>query len=99
MFTCTICKFETELDDLQVGGKRGICIRCFARETGTAIEMPNPLRREIEAFLAGLSKKTNHKERTGASARAVAAAAWHIRTTSAAVRKERHLLVTGGTKT
>jgi fumarate hydratase subunit beta len=36
MITCTICKFETELDDVALGGPSGrcVCLRCFNRETG-----------------------------------------------------------------
>lgn len=54
--TCTICRFETELDDRVVG--RGaeycICVRCFARETGDERPMPKALRRDVEAALAAL---------------------------------------------
>ena len=54
MFTCTICHFETELDDVAVasGTGRCICLRCYARETGTARPMPKALRREVWAALA-----------------------------------------------
>ncbi len=54
MVTCVLCGFVTELDDaaLLLGGRpRCICLRCFARETGTARAMPPALRREVDACL------------------------------------------------
>lgn len=52
--TCVICRYAIELDDVVLaGGVRGcICLRCFARETGTERPMPKPLRRDLEAVLA-----------------------------------------------
>jgi hypothetical protein len=57
MFTCTICRFETELDDVAVAGGTGrcVCLRCYARATGTAQPMPKALRRAIVAALAECS--------------------------------------------
>jgi hypothetical protein len=54
MATCTICRFETELDDVVLGGRTGrcVCLRCFARETDTARPMPKALRRGLSAALA-----------------------------------------------
>lgn len=54
MTTCIICHFETELDDVVVSSTTGrcICLRCFARETGTERPMPKTLRREVSAMLA-----------------------------------------------
>jgi hypothetical protein len=54
MATCTICRFETELDDVVVGGRTGwcVCLRCFARETDNGRPMPKGLRRELSAALA-----------------------------------------------
>ncbi len=54
MATCTICRSETELDDVVLGGRTGrcVCLRCFARETGTAKRMPKGLRGEVLATLA-----------------------------------------------
>jgi hypothetical protein len=54
MATCTICRFETELDDVVVGGHTGwcVCLRCFTRETGNVRPMPKGLRRELIAALA-----------------------------------------------
>ena len=56
MPTCTICHFETELDDVVVANATGLCIclRCFARETGSEHPMPKALRREVIAALAEL---------------------------------------------
>jgi hypothetical protein len=52
--TCSICRFETELDDVVVtrGSNECICLLCFARETGTELPMPNLLRRDLIAVLA-----------------------------------------------
>jgi hypothetical protein len=54
MQTCTICHFQTELDDVVVSlaGGRCICLRCFGRETESHLPMPKGLRREIIATLA-----------------------------------------------
>jgi hypothetical protein len=54
MFTCLICRFDTELDDVAVrgAGPRCICLRCFTRETGTAVRMPKGLRNQLLATLA-----------------------------------------------
>lgn len=53
--TCSICRFETELDDVVTRTAKGcICLRCFGRETGSAVVMPKPLRREVIAALAEL---------------------------------------------
>lgn len=56
MTTCMICHFETELDDIAAGSPAGnsVCLRCFGRETGTALKMTKSLRREIESALAAL---------------------------------------------
>jgi hypothetical protein len=54
MFTCWICRFDAELDDVAVpgDGPRCICIRCFARETGTTKRMPKALRGQVITTLA-----------------------------------------------
>jgi hypothetical protein len=54
MTTCSICRFETELDDVAVPGGAGrcICLRCYARTTETARPMPKALQRELSAALA-----------------------------------------------
>jgi hypothetical protein len=53
MATCTICRFETEFDDVVLGGRTGrcVCLRCFDRETGSTRPMPKRLRRELIAVL------------------------------------------------
>jgi hypothetical protein len=58
MTACIICRFEIELDDVAVRGshgRRAVCIRCFARETGSHRQMPKSLRRDIQAALAGIT--------------------------------------------
>jgi hypothetical protein len=54
MLTCRICHFETELDDVEVrqGLAHCICLRCFARETGSGRPLPKALRRQVIAALA-----------------------------------------------
>jgi hypothetical protein len=44
---CTICRFPVEADDVAVQGRKVICLRCYARETGTAKLMSKELRRDI----------------------------------------------------
>ncbi|MER3419982.1 MAG: hypothetical protein C4290_05425 [Chloroflexota bacterium] len=59
MIICTICRFQAELDDVAVPGtaERGICLRCFARTTGSEKRMPRTLRRELGALLAALESQ------------------------------------------
>jgi hypothetical protein len=54
MFICTICRFDFELDDVAVRGTQVlfICLRCFARETGSTKPMPKSLRRQLSTTLA-----------------------------------------------
>ena len=54
MWTCIICRFGTELDDVVVPTAAGqcICLRCYGRETGSAHPMPKALRRELTMVLA-----------------------------------------------
>ena len=55
MFTCVICRFAQELDDVAVrrtGSAQCICLRCFARETASALPMPKALRQQVIAALA-----------------------------------------------
>jgi 5-methylcytosine-specific restriction endonuclease McrA len=56
MLTCTICHFETVLDDVVISRADGLCVclPCFGRETGSARPMSKTLRRELSAALAGL---------------------------------------------
>lgn len=57
MFTCQICHFETELDDVAITlqGERCICLRCYGRETDTAKPMARVLRHQVIATLAAYS--------------------------------------------
>ena len=57
MFTCVICHFATELDDVAVpgGASSCVCLRCYARETGSERPMSKELRRDLVVTLAGLS--------------------------------------------
>jgi hypothetical protein len=49
---CVICHFETEQDDIQVRGTRGVvCVRCYEREVGAEKPMPPTLRREIQSIV------------------------------------------------
>jgi hypothetical protein len=56
MATCVICRFETELDDVVLGGRTGrcVCLRCFDRETGSARPMPKALHRALVTTLAAI---------------------------------------------
>ena len=56
MWTCRICRFETELDDVVAALADGmcVCLRCFDRETGGGRRMPKSLRRELRTTLAAL---------------------------------------------
>ena len=53
MFTCAICHFATELDDVVALTTPGhcICLRCFHRETESTLPMPKELRRQVIAVL------------------------------------------------
>ncbi len=54
MVTCLLCGFTVELDDAAVllaARARCICVRCFSRETGGTLPMPDWLRREVAACL------------------------------------------------
>ena len=54
MWTCRICRFDTELDDVVAVLADGtcVCLHCFDRETGGARRMPKDLRRELRTTLA-----------------------------------------------
>ena len=54
MYTCCLCRFDAELDDVAVlrGATGCVCVRCFARETENVHPMPKALRRDIELALA-----------------------------------------------
>jgi hypothetical protein len=57
MFTCQLCHFEIELDDVAIAfqGGRCICLRCFERATDTAKPMANGLRHQVIATLAAVA--------------------------------------------
>ena len=54
MRTCTICHFETELDDVVIAWDKGgcVCLRCYGRETSSARPMSETLRQQLVAALA-----------------------------------------------
>ena len=54
MYRCIICAFGVELDDTVVVAQNGrcICLRCFARETGSQKLMRKQLRQEVVETLA-----------------------------------------------
>ncbi len=56
LWTCRLCSFEAELDDVVVATARGscICLRCFVRETGSTRPLSRTLRRELLATLTAL---------------------------------------------
>lgn len=56
MWTCILCHFATEPDDVVVATPTGrcICLRCYAQETDSERPMPKRLRRALSAALAEL---------------------------------------------
>jgi hypothetical protein len=54
MRSCCICHFETDLDDVVLSMENGacVCLRCYGRETGSALRMPKGLRAMLTAVLA-----------------------------------------------
>ena len=56
MLTCRLCHFGASLDDAVVVTRGGqyICLRCFARETGTSKPMPKSLRSELQDLLTSV---------------------------------------------
>jgi len=54
MRTCRICRFDAELDDIVLSLPSGacVCLRCYDRETGSALPMPKGLRQSVIAALA-----------------------------------------------
>jgi len=53
VFTCVICRFDVPLDDGVAPTENGLCVclRCFARETGSERAMEPALRAEVIAAL------------------------------------------------
>jgi hypothetical protein len=64
MWTCRICRFPTELDDVDLAFVDGrcVCVRCFARETGGTIEMPKPLRQAFDAAFAEFEMASKERD-------------------------------------
>lgn len=60
MWTCRLCRFPIEFDDVELRLTRGhcICLRCYRRETGAARDMPRTLQRQLLAALAALEPAT-----------------------------------------
>jgi len=57
MRLCRICRYETELDDVVIGGRTGercICLRCFDHQTGGRRPMSKGLRRQLQTLLGAL---------------------------------------------
>ncbi len=56
MYSCIICHFDAELDDVAVlGGARScVCLRCYSRETNSDRPMPRRLRQDLISTLAGI---------------------------------------------
>ena len=56
MTICTICHFETELDDAAIMNANGrcVCLRCYARATDTAHPMPKTLRHALISVLEAI---------------------------------------------
>ena len=61
MRTCRICRFDTELDDIVLALPSGacVCLRCYGRETGSALPMPKSLRRDVIVALANFEVSTS----------------------------------------
>ena len=57
MFTCVICRFGVPLDDTVISGKTGrcICLRCYARETGSEQIMPSRLSSDLRVTLNAIA--------------------------------------------
>jgi hypothetical protein len=60
MFTCSVCHFDVELDDVEIRSvaRRCVCLRCYLRETASARPLPKSLRRELSALLAALTPES-----------------------------------------
>jgi hypothetical protein len=52
MFTCSLCKHATPLDDVIVGPRLGrcVCLRCFSHAVGDARRVHPALRRVIDTL-------------------------------------------------
>lgn len=56
MFICMVCHYEVEIDGavLSALSTKGVCLRCFSRETGVQRPMPQWLRTEVILTLAAI---------------------------------------------
>jgi hypothetical protein len=54
MFRCTICRWDVELDDVEIRGINGgcICVRCYGRLVENERRMPKELRKELISVMA-----------------------------------------------
>ncbi|MHB8576681.1 MAG: hypothetical protein ACYDCQ_15260 [Dehalococcoidia bacterium] len=54
MYQCTICRWDIELDDVQIRAIHGgcVCIRCYARTVDNEKRMSKELRKELISYLA-----------------------------------------------
>jgi hypothetical protein len=59
LLTCIICHFEMVWDDVAIDMSkgRGVCLRCYARETSTQLPMPSTLRQALIAILDGITTR------------------------------------------
>ena len=53
MYTCLLCKYPTELDDVVATPRQGrcICLRCFHGQVGDQCRINRALRHAIEEVL------------------------------------------------
>jgi hypothetical protein len=53
MYTCGVCHFQVEMDDVSLPGPNGhcVCLGCYLRETDQWQAMPKALRNELTAVL------------------------------------------------
>jgi hypothetical protein len=58
MLTCVICRFDVELDDVELpmGSDHCVCLGCYQRASASQRPMPKTLRREVVATLAVLTE-------------------------------------------
>ena len=54
MYTCLLCKYPTELDDVMAPTQRGtcICLRCYLVQIEDLRRLPRELQAELRAVLA-----------------------------------------------
>ena len=59
MFTCVMCHFSTELDDVVIEQRAGrcMCVRCYHRQTSSTLPMPIALWHAVTSTLASIDAK------------------------------------------